>query len=187
MKFFDRVLQHWRTSKAIKHIPTNAEVLDIGCYDAIVFQKMGKKLKYGVGIDPLIEPSQETNYELRKGLFPHDLSDTNQHFDAITLTAVIEHIPETTLEPFITNCYLHLRFGGVVAITVPDPKVDKILDLLIKFGILDGMSVEEHHGFDVKQTVPLFEKAGFALLTKESFQLGLNNLFVFQKPFAKPN
>ncbi|MFN0049283.1 MAG: methyltransferase domain-containing protein [Cytophagales bacterium] len=182
MKFLDRVLQNWRTSKAIKYIPINAEVLDIGCYDAIVFQKLGNKLQYGVGIDPLIEPIQKANYELKKGYFPQDLDEKNKYFDAITLTAVLEHIPESIVADFAQNCSLHLKSKGIIAITVPDPKVDKILEILIKFKILDGMSVDEHHGYDVKQTIPLFEKVGLKLIKKESFQLGLNNLFVFQKP-----
>jgi len=182
MKFLDRVLQHWRTSKAIKYIPINAEVLDIGCYDAIVFQKLGTKLKYGVGIDPLISPLQKANFELRSGYFPQDLDTTHQYFDAITLTALLEHIPESIIETFAQNCASHLRPNGIIAITVPDPKVDKILELLIRFKILDGMSVQEHHGYDVRQTVPLFEKVGLKLIKQESFQLGLNNLFIFQKP-----
>lgn len=181
MKFLDRVLQHWRTSKAIKYIPANAEVLDIGCYDAIVFEKLGSKLKYGVGIDPLIDPVVRSNYELRKGLFPGDLDLKHRYFDAITLTAVLEHIPMDIIQVFAQNCADYLHPNGIVSITVPDPKVDKILEILIKFKILDGMSVEEHHGYDVKQTVPLFENAGLKLIKKESFQLGLNNLFVFQK------
>lgn len=182
MKFLDRVLQHWRTSKAIKYINPQSEVLDIGCYDAIVFEKLGKNLKYGVGIDPLIAPLQKTNYELRKGYFPQDLDLNHQTFDAITLTAVLEHIPMDVIENFAANCVKHLNSGGIIAITVPDPKVDTILKYLIKFRILDGMSVEEHHGYDVKQTVPLFEKHGVKLMKKETFQLGLNNLFVFKKP-----
>lgn len=182
MKFLDRVLQHWRTSKAIKYIPNQAEVLDIGCYDAIVFQKLGKNLKYGVGIDPLINPIKAFNYELVTGYFPKDLTEKNQYFDAITLTAVLEHIPYEILDEFAQNCFLHLKPKGIIAITVPDPLVDDILKILIKLRILDGMSLEEHHGYDVALTVPLFERVGLKLIKKEIFQLGLNNLFVFQKP-----
>jgi hypothetical protein len=43
------------------------------------------------------------------------------------------------------------------------------------------MSTEEHHGFDVGQTVPIFERAGFRLHAARSFQLGLNRLFVFER------
>lgn len=181
MKFLDRFLQSWRTNKAIKHINKDDVVLDIGCYDAILFEKLGSKIKFGIGMDPLIEPLQSENYQLINGLFPQKLPSDIQIFDAIVLLAVLEHIPETEIENLISQIFNHLKPKGKVILTVPDPKVDTILHYLIKFKILDGMSVEEHHGFDTKKTIPYFEKKGLKLLKHETFQLGLNNLFVFIK------
>lgn len=45
----------------------------------------------------------------------------------------------------------------------------------------DGMSLEQHYGYDIAQTPDLFCAAGFALLKASKFQFGLNNLFVFEK------
>ena len=181
MKFFDRVLQNWRTKKAIGWIGEGAEVLDIGCYDAIVFERLGKKLKFGLGIDPVISPVKKENYELIQGYFPKDLNIKNQKFDAITLLAVLEHIPDTEMAQFAVSLSEHLKPGGHLIITVPDVKVDYILEVLKFLRIIDGMSLEEHHGFNVKNTKQIFEKVGLKLVKHSTFQLGLNNLFVFKK------
>ena len=66
--------------------------------------------------------------------------------------------------------------------TVPHPLGDIVLDALMFLRLADGMSTEEHHGFDVGQTRSIFEQAKLELLRERWFQLGLNRLFVFEKP-----
>jgi hypothetical protein len=60
--------------------------------------------------------------------------------------------------------------------------VDRVLDVLIRLRVLDGMHEEEHHGFEASLTPGFFTAAGFELEKARRFQLGLNNLFVFRKP-----
>ena len=71
--------------------------------------------------------------------------------------------------------------GGRVVLTVPSPRVDAIVDRMIRLGIADGMSLDEHHGFDPASTDRVFGTQGFRLLHRGRFQLGLNHLFVFEK------
>ena len=54
-----------------------------------------------------------------------------------------------------------------------------MLKWLKAFRVLDGMSLEEHHGYNVEQTPRIFANPAFALRHHETFQFGLNNLFVF--------
>jgi hypothetical protein len=67
-----------------------------------------------------------------------------------------------------------------VVLTVPNPIVDQMLKALKRLGLLEGMSIDEHQGLNPNSLPELFNKASFSLRTRRGFQLGLNNLFVFE-------
>ncbi|MEE2664435.1 MAG: hypothetical protein VX681_10000 [Myxococcota bacterium] len=66
-------------------------------------------------------------------------------------------------------------------ITTPAPAVDLILDVLTFLRLIDGMSLEQHYGFKPADTPGIFAPTRFRLIARESFQLGLNHLFVFER------
>jgi 2-polyprenyl-3-methyl-5-hydroxy-6-metoxy-1,4-benzoquinol methylase len=184
MKLIDRILQKWRISKALRHVPTGSRVLDIGCFEGELFIHADNRLRGGLGMDPKLADSSNKNprenVTLINGFFPKDIPLGTENFDVITALAVFEHIPEEELQNFVAACHAKLNTGGRVILTVPSPFVDTILDVLLKLRLIDGMSVEEHHGLSVKGIPDLFT-GGFTLLKRTTFQLGLNNLFVFLK------
>ncbi len=53
--------------------------------------------------------------------------------------------------------------------------------LLKRLRLIDGMSLEEHHGYDVGETTAIFGEPDFRLVRHRKFQLGLNNLFIFER------
>lgn len=57
---------------------------------------------------------------------------------------------------------------------------------LRRLHLADGMSLDEHHGFDPRRTPDIFRPCGFALEHRGRFQLGLNYLFVIRKPNPDP-
>ena len=116
---------------------------------------------------------------IERGTFPEDLTAEPGAFDCITALAVLEHVREP--EAFAAACHRLLAPGGRVVLTVPHPAVDRIIDALIRLRLADGMDFDEHHGFDVAQTRPIFEEAGFRPVAVRPFQLGLNRIFVFEK------
>ena len=73
-----------------------------------------------------------------------------------------------------------LSDNGRLIVTIPHPFVDKILDVLMFMKMIDGQAVDEHHGFDPKSLVDIFSN-DLRLTSKTTFQLGLNNLYVFEK------
>ncbi len=70
-------------------------------------------------------------------------------------------------------------------ITVPAASVDVILRVLLALRLVEGMELEQHHGYAAKHTPQVFQQCGFQLMKWGWFQLGLNNLFVFEKPIAQ--
>lgn len=177
----DEILQKWRMLKAIRHIPKNAIILDVGCGNGRLFQLLGDHISGGIGIDPLLaKPVRHANYSLVPGKFPTQVPRGKQ-FDAITMLAAIEHFPEELLQNCDEICRGLLHDGGLVIITVPSSYVDTILSILKWFRLIDAWSFDEHHGLEVAAVNEIFSCNHFELIYRKHFQLGLNNLFVFKK------
>lgn len=184
MKTLDRLLQRWRIARVRPYLKRGFSVLDIGCADGALSRFVPGLGGY-LGIDPGIERSRTiAGGCLIKGRFPDDLPDGDATFDAITMLAVLEHIPVEVQAALAEACRRRLRPGGLLLITVPSPAVDYLLAALKYLRLIDGMSLEEHYGFDVRQTPVCFTGAGLELLAHRRFQLGLNHLFAFRKPLA---
>jgi 2-polyprenyl-3-methyl-5-hydroxy-6-metoxy-1,4-benzoquinol methylase len=106
-------------------------------------------------------------------------------FDAVTMLAVVEHLPDAVIAELRDQAIALLKPGGRLLITVPSPQVDKILALLTRLRLVAGMSLHEHHGFDPSSVPTFFEGAGLTLEKSATFQLGLNNLYVFTRTSAE--
>ena len=183
-KPIDRLLEYLRFTKAKKHIPKDAYLLDIGTGDGSFLRFLSGHIRKGIGIDPLITtPIHSTTYTLLPGTFPHDF-DTDERFDIITLLAVVEHIPENKLQHVADACYNYLTPGGRIIITVPHPLADHMLSLLKFFRVIKGLSLEEHYGFPPEKLTNIFNKG--KLLKKARWELGLNYLFVFESVRHSP-
>ena len=172
------MLQRWRIAVAAPWIPAGAQVLDVGCADGTLFAVLRGRIGGGVGIDP-DAPASSGSARFVRGTFPEDAPD--QRFDAITMLAVVEHLPAGSYAAVGAAAARRLAPGGRLVVTVPEPAVDRIVELLRKMRLAEGMSLHEHHGFRTAATRTIFEPAGFDLVTHRRFQLGLNNLFVFER------
>jgi 2-polyprenyl-3-methyl-5-hydroxy-6-metoxy-1,4-benzoquinol methylase len=167
---------------AQKHIHKGSVVLDIGCNKGEFFQRIKNKIACYVGIDPGISTMIESpNFVLLPGSFPENLPKYFSDFSVVCALAVVEHIPSNKQRQFAANLFSVLRPNGTLIITTPSPVVDKILDLLIRIHMIDGMSAEQHYGFNPESLPSLYSDIGFTLRKRRKFELGLNNLFIFQK------
>jgi 2-polyprenyl-3-methyl-5-hydroxy-6-metoxy-1,4-benzoquinol methylase len=181
MKATDRFLQSWRIRKARPYIAQGARVLDIGSVDGVLFDRLRGRIAGGMGIDPTLKANANLNgIPLIAGYFPQDMPAA-EPFDAITMLAVLEHFPTDQYDVLRSGCARFLKPGGKLIITVPSPLVDHILVVLKTLRLIDGMSLEEHHGYEVDHTDKIFPEPDFRLVRRAHFQLGLNNLFVFER------
>lgn len=181
MTNLDNLLQAWRIAKAGPFIKPGASVLDIGSADGALFKKLGRIGSGSMGIDPTLKAETRVGaFRLVAGFFPQNMPPA-EPFDVITMLAVLEHFPAAAYAGLTSGCARFLKPGGLLIITVPSPAVDHILKVLKFLRLIDGMSLEEHHGFEVRQTLAIFPEPDFHLVACKRFQLGLNNLFVFQR------
>jgi 2-polyprenyl-3-methyl-5-hydroxy-6-metoxy-1,4-benzoquinol methylase len=184
MTSLDRFLQRWRIRQARPYLRAGARVLDIGSADGVLFKSIPNLAPNCLGIDPTLQtPIQADGYRLIPGYFPQDMPQ-GELFDAITMLAVLEHFPNDAHQSLAAGCAEYLRPGARIIITVPSPLVDHILKVLTTLKLVHGMALEEHHGYDINQTATIFCEPTFRLLRHERFQVGLNNLFVFERAAA---
>jgi 2-polyprenyl-3-methyl-5-hydroxy-6-metoxy-1,4-benzoquinol methylase len=182
MKALDRFIQRRRLRQATRWIRSGSRVLDVGCFDGALFEALGERLVEGLGLDPLLEREiRGPRWRLVRGRLP-GAPESAGPFDAVTLLAVLEHVPESDLPGLAAEIRRLLVPGGRLVLTVPEPAVDRVLAVLAGLRLIDGMSLEEHHGFEAARTRSLFEGAGLRLVVHRRFQLGLNNLYVFERP-----
>ena len=181
LKPLDRWLRSRRIARVKPFIPRGSRLLDIGCGDGALIHELGDHLTHAVGLDPsLAAPVNGSGYELIPGRFPDDVP-SGETFDVIAMLAVLEHLPPP-MQAFLADAFdALLNRSGRLIITVPSPRVDDILHVLLRFRLIAGIAVHEHYGFQPADTLGLFPEPRFRLLRRSRFQLGLNNLFVFEK------
>ncbi len=180
MRFGDYFLLAWRMRVAARWIPSGSRILDIGCYQGELLKWLGPKIAPSVGLDPLYQGAINVKgHQFLAQRFHENLPFADNTFDAIVLLATLEHIQEKTA--VAKEARRLLNRGGRLVITVPSSLVDKILEILLALRVVDGMSLEEHHGFSPNELPEIFIREGFRLQRKQKFQLGLNNLYIFER------
>lgn len=165
---------------AARQIPPGSRVLDIGCHQGEFLKMLGQKIAPSVGLDPLYqENGNAQGHQFFPTEFHEGLPFNEGSFDVIVLLATIEHMHEKSA--IAREARRLLARGGWVIITVPSLLVDKMLAVLLFLRIVDGMSLEEHHGFLPEDLPNIFIPEGFRLQRRQKFQFGLNNLYVFER------
>lgn len=181
MTGLDRFIQRWRMRQALRFLPGPARVVDIGAHEGELFHALGDRLERGFGVEPLRQaPLVGEKFTVEPGYFPAT-RPAEGGWDAVTMLAVLEHVPRDQQAALAAACHDVLRPGGRVIVTVPAQTVDHILAVLRALRLVHGMSLEEHYGFEPADTLRVFAPPAFRLVHRSRFQLGLNHLFVFER------
>ena len=184
MKQLDKFIRFWRVKVALRNRPQIMQnVFDIGCDDGYLLKKISQTTKRQDGVDPRISMGFKSHTsELTKGFFPLAIQEHQMQgeYDAIFALAVFEHFSEKDIQQSAIVISKMLSPTGRLILTVPHPNVDKILDFLLFLRLIEGQALEEHHGFDPDALLNYFSHS-LKLVKRERFQLGLNNVFVFER------
>jgi 2-polyprenyl-3-methyl-5-hydroxy-6-metoxy-1,4-benzoquinol methylase len=181
VKWLDRNLQDQRIRRVVRFVPAGGALLDVGCFDGRLLDRVADRTTLRVGVDPLASPASSNGCQIIASGFL-DLSGFDGTFDVVTMLAVLEHVPLDDLRAWAQATLRVLRPGGVLAATIPSPLTDRVLDVLIRLRVLDGMEFDQHHGVEPESVVSTFRDAGFDVVERKRFQLGLNNLVVLRAP-----
>lgn len=183
MKTADKILRYMRTCQALKFFPESSQsVLDIGCgEDGYLLKKVKAPVRHGV--DPILKNHKtDSGFFLFKGRVPEVLGvlPLEKSYDVIFALAVLEHLSSIEMENLKFHIESLLGNTGLFIVTVPHPFVDKILFVLSKLKVIDGIELHQHHGLDPSEIERIFSES-LDIVNKKKFQFGLNNLYVFKK------
>lgn len=184
MKLLDKFIRYWRVNVALKNRPAVMKnVFDIGCDDGYLLHKLRNMTQRQDGVDPRSKINLKSpTSEIKAGFFPAVIEEYQMQgsYDAIFALAVFEHFSEKDIQQAATIIPKMLSPQGRLIVTVPHPIVDKILDILMFLRLIEGQALEEHHGFNPEKLLTHFSDS-LRLVKHEKFQLGLNNVFVFER------
>ena len=173
----------WLSRRAIvRNLPNRSglEVLEPGCgYHATHLVGLQPRLQRGVGIDFQIAPEIKA---LERLTFYEGTIDDNlpklegQHFDAVLLISVLEHLPEPIAVIEATRGLL--KPGGVLLINEPTWRGKAYLEFsAFRLGLSPKVEMDDHKMyFDRRDLWPLLVRAGFkpSLVSLHYHKFGLN-------------
>jgi SAM-dependent methyltransferase len=173
--FLSPMLRDTRFNAALPFV--SGRVLDYGCGIGRLATKAAYDAYTGVDVDAdSLEKAKAAHPDLTFMQLPR-LPDGP--FDAITLLAVIEYIPDRValLKAFAAR----LAPGGRVVITTPDPLVNVLRRVLSPLGIVSkDIDPRPDSLPDRKTLVREAAEAGLVLERYGRFLLGLNQIAVFR-------
>ena len=158
--------------------------MDLGGYDYYLLTKCKGKYQSGILVDPLAYNFKDGDIVSVRGDLFHAIDALPlkpDSIDIICMLAVFEHLGEQR-EKVIGECCGLLKKGGKLILTAPHPWVDHILRYLKFCRIVEGMSLEQHDSCSHEALVSsCINSDDFKIVKHKKFQLGLNNLYVFEK------
>jgi len=178
-------LKKLRLRHVLSFIPPGANVLDVGCGDAALLERLPSFKSY-VGIDscaPAIELNRRRFLRRQVTFFHTDLAGFSWQgpsFDVVVMAAVLEHLDG--LEPALARLQPMVRDNGLIVATTPAPFSRFILHAGAAFRLFARDSLSEHkHYFRRGDFLHLVD---WQLETYRRFEIGLNQLLVLRRRAA---
>ena len=156
--FFEKLLQKYRFKKVKPYLI--GDVLDFGGNKGEL--KIFCKGKYLV-----------VNYD-------HSVME-NAHSDTIVCLAVIEHIEYNDVFRIFNKFQKLLNKEGRLFLTTPTMSSKPVLEFMALLGIVEKENIAEHkHYWSKREIYELANKTGFIVKKYKRFQMGFNQMAVFE-------
>lgn len=174
-----------RIKRVARHLTPGDRVLDIGCGSALLLSALPPGCKY-VGVDRNEQAMNENRKRFSDVKFVaadvigERFPFSDEEFDAVVMAAFIEHVDETR-HLFRESCRV-LKKSGVVLATTPSKMGGLLHHGLSHIGLLSHEAAEEHKDFwDEGLMKKKLVGTGLILKKYETFQMGLNQLFILSR------
>jgi SAM-dependent methyltransferase len=187
--FLEDFLAQRRSAQAVKLLRgshASGPILDIGC-GAVPTFLMGAPLEHRVGLErftPVLPRGSDIEIVLADAVDAPCLPFRSMSFGAVTLLAVLEHLPQRRLQGIVNEIFRVLRQNGVFILTTPARGTGVLLQILARIGFVSPVEIGEHeqlysHG-DLRQLLET-SAVGKDSLRIGSFELGMNNWLIAHK------
>lgn len=176
------LLESLRLNQIKKYIVGN-DILDFGCGYGKLATDLSKYQYIGVDIDDgLIDSAKIINTGRKNSKFYYlsEFQNMDVKFDTIILAAVIEHMDDPV--HILMELESYLRNGGRMIITTPTPNANKVLWIGSRLKLFSRDALDDHKCMLTKQDfVNIADNFELDLLLYDKFELGLNQIIVYQK------
>jgi ubiquinone/menaquinone biosynthesis C-methylase UbiE len=171
-----RALMKWRIATVLPYL--SGRVLDVGCgTNELLRAYQGEGIGIDVhpwdGVDLIVENSARIPFE-------------DNSFDTVSCVAALNHIPNR--EEFLLEAYRLIRPGGALVITMIPPRISRVWHFLQSPWDSDqkerGIKPGEVYGISLQEMRSLLRAAGFLIAREKGFMLGINRIYVAQKPVS---
>lgn len=180
------LLEDWRLQQICSLSPkSDLVVLDIGCGNATILKKL-KNIRHYTGIDLLKDTIDQNkqryvDYDWICGdVMNIDLK--RDFYDSVVLSAFVEHLDYQTNIKLFNKLFWCLKSTGQIIATTPHPNAESVHRIGSKVGLFSREAEQEHKCFFDKYLIKkLAQDTNFQLKKYQTFQLGLNQIFVYEK------
>lgn len=166
-------------ARRLLEIDPGAAILDIGCgSDPLFLKSVSVSRRFGIDrLVPSADPDGSIHLAIADvGAQPH-LPFKDDTFDAVTMLAVLEHLPPRSVPSLIVDIHRVLKGRGVLLMTTPPPRTNRLLKVLAKVRIVSPEEIDEHErAYTSKDLRDLFATSPFDHRTADvgTFELGMN-------------